>query len=101
MKSSSLITSAMAGTLLLMAVSASAHPPRYYGPPPGRWYGYGPNYGGTWVAPAIIGGIGLGYLLAQPRREVVVVEPPPYQERCDVTTTRDRYGNRTTTRTCY
>ncbi len=101
MKISALISSAMAGTLLFMALSASAHPPRYYGAPYGRGYGYGPRYGGAWVAPAIIGGIGLGYLLTQPRREVVVVEPPPYQERCDVTTTTDRYGNRTTTRTCY
>lgn len=102
-------SSALAVALLVTTVTAAADPPgrpKGYGghhhhhhplpPPPPRY-----RYDGTWVAPAIIGGIGLGYLLSQPSTRTVVVEQPVYQPRCDETTTYDRYGNRTTTRTCY
>ncbi len=102
-------SSALAVALLVTTVTAAADPPgrpKGHGghhhhhhplpPPPPRY-----RYDGAWVAPAIIGGIGLGYLLSQPSTRTVVVEQPVYQPRCDETTTYDRYGNRTTTRTCY
>lgn len=102
-------SSALAVALLVTTVTAAADPPgrpKGHGghhhhhhplpPPPHRY-----RYDGAWVAPAIIGGIGLGYLLSQPSTRTVVVEQPVYQPRCDETTTYDRYGNRTTTRTCY
>ncbi len=102
-------SSALAVALLVTTVTAAADPPgrpKGHGghhhhhhplpPPPPRF-----RYDGAWVAPAIIGGIGLGYLLSQPSTRTVVVEQPVYQPRCDETTTYDRYGNRTTTRTCY
>lgn len=103
-------SSALAVALLVTTVTAAADPPgRLKGhgghhhhhhhplpPPPPRY-----RHDGAWVAPAIIGGIGLGYLLSQPSTRTVVVEQPVYQPRCDETTTYDRYGNRTTTRTCY
>jgi hypothetical protein len=109
MNSRTALSSAMAIALLVATVSAAADPPRapkghrghhYHHhplpPPPPRY-----RYDGAWVAPAIIGGIGLGYLLSQPNTRTVVVEQPAYQPRCDETTTYDRFGNRTTTRTCY
>jgi len=112
-----MIFSALAGGLLLTSLTVSAGPPYYHGPPPGHDYGYHHppppppprryghyhGYDGAWVAPAIIGGIGLGYLLSQPSPQTVIVErpAPSYQQRCDETTVYDRYGNRTTTRTCY
>ncbi len=101
-------SSALAVALLVTTVTATADPPgrpKGHGghhhhhplpPPPPRY-----RHDGAWVAPAIIGGIGLGYLLSQPSTRTVVVEQPVYQPRCDETTTYDRYGNRTTTRTCY
>ncbi len=101
-------SSALAVALLLTTFSAAADPPgpprghrghhhhHPHSPPPPRY-----RYDGAWVAPAIIGGIGLGYLLSQPAPRTVIVEQPVYQPRCDETTTYDRYGNRTTTRTCY
>lgn len=102
-------SSALAVALLVTTVTAAADPPgrpKGHGghhhhhhplpPPPPRY-----RHDGAWVAPAIIGGIGLGYLLSQPSTRTVVVEQPVYQPRCDETTTYDRYGNRTTTRTCY
>ena len=106
MNSRSALSSAMAVALLVTTVSAVAHQSGYpkghgghhhYPPPPPPKY----RYDGAWVAPAIIGGIGLGYLLSQPNQRTVIVEQPVYQPRCDETTTYDRYGNRTTTRTCY
>jgi hypothetical protein len=111
MNSKSILTSALAATLIFSSVSAMAHPPghadkhrghhhghhRYPPPPPPPR----PRYDATWVAPAIIGGIGLGYLLSQPSTRTVIVEQPVYEQRCDEATTYDRYGNRTTTRTCY
>ena len=111
-----MITSAMAGSLLFASLTVSADPPHRYGPPPSHGYGHHyppppppPRYGhhhrhnDDWVAPAIIGGIGLAYLLSQTSPQTVVVERPvpSYQQRCDETTTYDRYGNRNTTRTCY
>ena len=106
MNSRSALSSAMAVALLVTTVSAVAHQSGYpkghgghhhYPPQPPPKY----RYDGAWVAPAIIGGIGLGYLLSQPNQRTVIVEQPVYQPRCDETTTYDRYGNRTTTRTCY
>ena len=108
MNSRSALSSAMAVALLVTTVSAVAHQSGYpkghgghhhYPPPPPPPPKY--RYDGAWVAPAIIGGIGLGYLLSQPNQRTVIVEQPVYQPRCDETTTYDRYGNRTTTRTCY
>jgi hypothetical protein len=111
MNSKSILASALAATLIFSSVSAMAHPPghadrhrghhhghhRYPPPPPPPRQ----RYDATWVAPAIIGGIGLGYLLSQPSTRTVIVEQPVYEQRCDEATTYDRYGNRTTTRTCY
>jgi len=55
----------------------------------------------AWVAPAIIGDIGLGLLLSQPPSGTLILELVPYQQHCDETMVHDRYGNRTTTKTCY
>lgn len=109
MNNHALLTALLAGTLLVLSATVSAQPPRHYGPPPGHHHPPPPpppstyRYDGSWVAPAIIGGIGLGYLLTQPPARTVVIERPApvYPPRCDETTTYDRYGNRTTTRTCY
>ena len=107
MNNRTLFTAFLAGTLLGLSAAVSAQPPRHYGPPPGHHHPPPPppayRYDGSWVAPAIIGGIGLGYLLSHPPARTVVIEQPVpvYPPRCDETTTYDRYGNRTTTRTCY
>ena len=107
MNNRTLFTAFLAGTLLGLSAAVSAQPPRHYGPPPGHHHPPPPppayRYDGSWVAPAIIGGIGLGYLLSQPPARTVIIEQPApvYRPRCDETTTYDRYGNRTTTRTCY
>ncbi len=106
MNNHALLTALLAGILLVLSAAVSAQPPRHYGPPPGHHHPPPPpayRYDGSWVAPAIIGGIGLGYLLSQPPARTVIIERPApvYPPRCDETTTYDRYGNRTTTRTCY
>ena len=107
MNNRTLFIAFLAGTLHGLSATVSAQPPRHYGPPPGHHHPPPPppayRYDGSWVAPAIIGGIGLGYLLSQPPARTVVIERPApvYPPRCDETTTYDRYGNRTTTRTCY
>ena len=81
-------------TGLAMSTSAFAH---------GTYYGYRPHYahsgGSDWVAPLIVGGA-VGYILAQPRQQTVIVQQPapvivdqPYSPNQPIYQYQDIYFN--------
>lgn len=55
-------------TLFSSAVSAHGYNTRYYGH----------NHSNDWIAPLIVGGV-VGYIVAQPRQQTVIIQQPTYQ----------------------
>lgn len=81
-------------TGLTLSTSAFAHGP-YYGP---RYYGH-VHSSNDWVAPLIVGGA-VGYILAQPRQQTVIVQQPapvvvdqPYSPNQPIYQYQDIYFN--------
>ena len=82
----------LASLSLVLATSACANGPH------GHHHGGNRYYGGSWVAPALIGGV-VGYVISQPRTVVVqqqppvVVQPVPVQQQvCENRYVPDTYG---------
>lgn len=60
--------------MLLTATSALADGRGHYDR---HYYGHG-GHSSDWLAPLIVGGV-VGYVIAQPRQQTVIVQQPAYQ----------------------